>query len=83
MLHMPMAPADGAFYFFLTVHSAIDPMTLVERLVREHGVAVMPGTTFGALGRCTLRVSYGSLQPETAIEGIGRLARGLRAIVTR
>ena len=37
-------------------------------------------TTFGVENRCTLRVSYGALQPETAIEGIGRLARGLRAI---
>jgi aspartate/methionine/tyrosine aminotransferase len=74
-------PADGAFYFFLAVHGTLDPMTLVERLVREHGVAVMPGTTFGVNDRCTLRVSYGSLQPETAIEGVGRLARGLRAIV--
>jgi aspartate/methionine/tyrosine aminotransferase len=76
-----VAPADGAFYFFLTVHSDLDAMHLVERLVREHGVAVMPGTTFGVEDRCTLRVSYGALQPETAIEGVGRLVRGLKAIV--
>ena len=56
------------------------PMELVEKLIREAGVAVMPGTTFGVDDRCALRVSYGALQPETAIEGIGRLVRGLRAI---
>jgi aspartate/methionine/tyrosine aminotransferase len=76
-------PADGAFYFFLTVHSRMNALDLVERLVREHGVAVMPGTTFGVEDRCALRVSYGSLQPETAIEGVGRLVRGLKAIVKR
>jgi hypothetical protein len=29
---------------------------------------------------CTLRVSYGSLRRETVVEGMGRLARGLRAL---
>src|SRR5262249_33491436 len=31
-------PAYGAFYFFLNVHTRLDPMTLVERLIKEHGV---------------------------------------------
>ena len=35
--------AHGAFYFFLRVRTALDSMTLVERLVREHKIAVMPG----------------------------------------
>jgi len=74
-------PADGAFYFFVTVDTTLGAMDLVERLIREHGVAVIPGTTFGALDRCVIRISYGALQPETAIEGVGRLVRGLRAIV--
>jgi aspartate/methionine/tyrosine aminotransferase len=73
-------PADGAFYFFVTLHTRMPAMALVERLIREHGVAVMPGTTFGVEDRCAVRVSYGALQPETAIEGVGRLVRGLRAI---
>jgi len=73
--------ADGAFYFFVTVDTTLGAMDLVERLIREHGVAVIPGTTFGALDRCVIRISYGALQPETAIEGVGRLVRGLRAIV--
>jgi aspartate/methionine/tyrosine aminotransferase len=76
-------PADGAFYFFVTVDTKLRAMDLVERLVREHGVAVIPGTTFGVEGRCVVRISYGALQPETAIEGVGRLVRGLRAITRR
>lgn len=75
--------ADGAFYFLVTVDTRTAAMELVERLVREHGVAVIPGTTFGIEDRCTVRVSYGALQPETAIEGVGRLVRGLKAIVKR
>ena len=76
-------PADGAFYFFVTVDTRLGSMDLVERLVREHGVAVIPGTTFGTRDEdgCVIRISYGALQPETAIEGVGRLVRGLRAIV--
>ena len=76
-------PADGAFYFFVGVRANLPAMELVERLIREHGVAVMPGTTFGVEDRCAVRVSYGALQPETAIEGVGRLVRGLKAIVRR
>jgi aspartate/methionine/tyrosine aminotransferase len=71
---------DGAFYFFLRVHSAMDPMTLTERLVREHKVAVMPGSAFGAAG-CAIRVSYGALDADTVAEGLSRLVTGLRSIV--
>jgi aspartate/methionine/tyrosine aminotransferase len=74
-------PAPGAFYFFLKVNTSLDAMTVVERLIREHRVAVIPGTTFGMHDGCYLRVAYGALQRETAEEGIGRFVRGLRAIV--
>ena len=73
--------ASGAFYVLLNVATSLDPMRLVERLVREHRVAVMPGSTFGVIDRCALRVSYGPLDRDTAREGIGRLVGGLRAIL--
>ena len=72
---------DGAFYLFLRLSSALEPMALVERLVREHKVAAIPGTAFGIAEGCTLRVAFGALEKETAAEGIGRLVRGLKAIV--
>lgn len=72
--------AEGAFYVLLNVRAQIDSMCLVERLVREHRVAVMPGSTFGVTDRCALRVSYGPLDSGTASEGISRLIGGLRAI---
>ncbi len=73
--------ADGAFYFLLRLDTSLQPMTLVERLVSEHGVAVIPGSAFGIQEGCYLRVAYGALKRETAMEGIGRLVRGLKAIV--
>jgi aspartate/methionine/tyrosine aminotransferase len=74
-------PADGAFYCFVKVDTQVDPMTLAERLIREFGVAVLPGTTFGMHEGCYLRIAYGALQKATVAEGIGRLVQGLRKIV--
>ena len=74
-------PADGAFYVLLKVHADLDAMDLVEQLIRRHGVAVIPGTTFGLHDGCYLRVAYGALDKAAAAEGIGRLCRGLRAIL--
>ncbi len=73
-------PADGAFYFLLRVDSSMKPLDLVERLVREHGVAAIPGDAFGAPG-CSLRISYGALQKATVAEGVGRLVDGIRKII--
>ena len=72
--------ADGAFYCLLRVATTLDALSLAERLIREHQVAVIPGTAFGMTDGCYLRVAYGALQKETVAEGIGRLVRGLRAI---
>jgi aspartate/methionine/tyrosine aminotransferase len=72
--------AEGAFYVLLRVDTALHPMDLVERLVKEFGVAVIPGTTFGLTEGCYLRVSYGALTEQTAAEGVRRLVRGLRSL---
>jgi aspartate/methionine/tyrosine aminotransferase len=74
-------PMDGAFYCFVRVNAGFDPMRLAERLIREHRVAVMPGTAFGAVDGCYFRVAYGALEKETVAEGIGRLVTGLRTIL--
>ena len=73
--------ADGAFYCLLRVDTRLDATTLAERLIREHRVATIPGTTFGLTDGCYLRVSYGALAPETVEEGIQRLVRGLQQVV--
>jgi aspartate/methionine/tyrosine aminotransferase len=71
---------EGAFYLLVQVDTELAPLQLVERLVREHGVGVLPGTTFGLDQGCTLRVAYGALDRDTVAEGIGRLGRGLAAL---
>jgi aspartate/methionine/tyrosine aminotransferase len=80
-------PADGAFYFFLKLDTRMKPLELVERLVKDHGVAAIPGDAFGMPMQnkegCYLRVAYGALRPETVAEGVGRLARGIQQILNR
>lgn len=73
--------ADGAFYVLLRVNTPLAPIVLAERLVREHKVAVIPGTAFGMTDGCYFRVAFGALQKATVAEGIGRLVSGLRAIL--
>ena len=78
---LTLPTADGAFYCFVKVDTDMDPMAIVERLVREHHVAVLPGTTFGMVDDCYFRIAYGALQKATVAEGIGRFVRGLRDIL--
>jgi aspartate/methionine/tyrosine aminotransferase len=72
-------PAGGAFYYLVRVHSTLDPLVLTERLIRNHQVAVIPGSAFGDTAGCSIRISYGALRPESVTEGVGRLVSGLRA----
>jgi aspartate/methionine/tyrosine aminotransferase len=74
-------PTAGALYYLLKVDTKLDDMTIVTRLVKEFGVAVLPGSTFGITTGCTLRLSFGALEAESVALGVGRLVRGLRAIV--
>jgi aspartate/methionine/tyrosine aminotransferase len=78
-----ISPAAGAFYFFLKVDTELDTMELVEQLIREYHVAVLPGTTFGMDSGCYLRVAYGALEKATATAGIRRLVKGLKTILNK
>ena len=73
--------ADGAFYLMLKVHTDLSAMALTQRLIEDHKVAVIPGTTFGLDNACNLRIAYGALQKSTAKQGIARLAKGLQQIL--
>jgi aspartate/methionine/tyrosine aminotransferase len=77
-----MPRPGGAFYCLVRVNTDMDPMALVERLIREHRVAVIPGTAFGLTRGCHVRVSYGALEAGTVAEGMRRLATGIRALVS-
>jgi aspartate/methionine/tyrosine aminotransferase len=73
--------ADGAFYCFVKVNTTLNAMTLAERLIMEHRVAVIPGTAFGMTDGCYLRLAYGALQMDSVVEGIGRFVRGIISII--
>jgi aspartate/methionine/tyrosine aminotransferase len=77
-----VAPASGAFYLFLKVNTPLDSLSLVKQLIQTHGVAAIPGSTFGIDQGCYLRVAYGALTQDAANEGIQRLVTGLKTIVT-
>ena len=72
--------ADGAFYYLIKADTPLDSMAASERLIREHRVAVIPGSAFGLSEGCALRVSFGALEEATAAEGLNRLAAGLAAL---
>ena len=75
--------ARGAFYCFLRLPGTDrDDLDIVRSLVDDYGVAAIPGSAFGVVDGCTLRVSYGALEPETAKQGIDRLCEGLRQLAT-
>ena len=73
---------EGAFYYLIRVHTALDSMTLVERLIKEHRVATIPGSAFADSSPCSVRISYGALDADSVIEGLHRLVSGLRALTT-
>jgi aspartate/methionine/tyrosine aminotransferase len=73
-----LSPPDGAFYAFLGVDGLTDSLEFALRLVREHGVAVAPGSAFGEGGEGHLRLCFAQARPrmERAME---RLRAGLQA----
>ena len=76
-----MAQPAGAFYALLELETDRRDLELVHALIRDWGVAVLPGSTFGIQRGCTLRIAYGCLAPASVAEGIGRLRRGLQQLL--
>jgi aminotransferase len=70
----------GAFYVFPNViNTGLDDETFAERLLKEEGVAVVPGSAFGDAGagfvRCSYATSYEKI--EQALEKIDRFVKKL------
>jgi aspartate/methionine/tyrosine aminotransferase len=75
-----VSPASGALYFLLRLRSRQTPLAYATRLIRDHGVAAIPGDAFGLSQGCHLRIAYGALQPAMAVEAVGRLVAGVKAM---
>jgi aspartate/methionine/tyrosine aminotransferase len=78
-----LAEPDGAFYALLAFPTPLDGLSAMRRLVGEHGVAALPGESFGlpsVAGRVVLRLSYGMLGSAALAEALGRLFAGCTAL---
>ena len=53
----------GAFYVFPRLAKLRDSFALCERLVREHGVGLAPGSAFGAGGEGHIRLCFAVDEP--------------------
>jgi len=69
---------EGAFYCFPSYSLPIPAIDMVA-LLREQGIAVRPGSEFGAAGEGHLRLSYAASK-EAIVEGVKRLKRGLASL---
>ena len=72
---------DGAFYAMMKLETGKRDLDIVKSLIMDFGVAVMPGSTFGAGAGCSLRIAYGALDAAAVAEGMGRLTRGLAELI--
>ena len=66
----------GAFYAFPSIRkTGLDSAEFCKRLLTEEGVAIVPGTAFGAGGEGHVRVAYAAAFEaiEQALEGLGRM----------
>ena len=61
---MDVFEAKGAFYCFPEVPAGFTAEEFAEEVLREQGVAVVPGDVFGAGGEGHLRISYATGLPE-------------------
>ena len=72
----------GAFYFLIKLKTELTGIEIVDKLINEYKIAVIPGETFGLTNGCYLRVGYGSLDKKMSGIGVQRLIKGLREIIT-
>jgi aspartate aminotransferase len=69
----PVLRPSGAFYLWIDItRSGRDSRDFAFSLIAEHGVAVAPGTAFGAAGEGFVRVSMASAM-DVLLEGAQRL----------
>ncbi|SEQ27794.1 pyridoxal phosphate-dependent aminotransferase [Natrinema salaciae] len=73
---MDVFEAKGAFYCFPEVPEGFTAEEFAEAVLREQGVAVVPGDVFGDVGEGHLRVSYA-----TGLEDLRRALNRIEAFV--
>jgi aspartate aminotransferase len=74
-----LAPEGGFFAMLDVRETGIPSNEIRQRLLNDHGVAVVHGAAYGPGGEGTLRVSFGS-GGDTLARGLALLRDGLRAL---
>ena len=75
---LDLAAPDGAFYAFPRYEADLTAPEMVAHL-HSHGVAVRPGSEFGAAGEHHIRLSFAA-DPAAITQGIARLRAGLATL---
>ncbi|WP_416979717.1 pyridoxal phosphate-dependent aminotransferase [Streptomyces sp. T028] len=79
---LTLSSPEGAFYQFPRYDLDLPSAEVVAALRTTYGVAVRPGSEFGAQGEGHLRLSYAA-DTESITVGVRRLANGLAALQAR
>jgi aspartate/methionine/tyrosine aminotransferase len=75
-----VAGGEGAIYYWGRLPPGCeDDEAVVEWLIREHGVCVIPGSSCGGPGY--IRVAYANLSEQQCREAAARLKQGLQQLV--
>ncbi len=68
----------GAFYILSKIDTDMKAFDLVEKLIKQYRVAVIPGEAFGLHDGCYIRIAFGALKKDTLTIGMERLVQGLK-----
>ena len=71
---------EGALYTFVALQNRNCDFTMIEKLISDYRVAVIPGSAFGLHHKHCIRISYGALPAAQLTVGLERLASGLREL---
>ncbi len=74
--HVIFAPPAATFYAFFALEHVRDSLEFSKQLVRNHGVAVAPGTAFGTEYERWFRLCFAQ-NPDRLMVGLERLRAGL------
>ncbi len=74
-----ISSCEGAFYVLIKLHTDRKVLNVVQNLIEQFKIAVIPGSAFGLNDGCYLRVSYGMLTEADFHDAITRLTTGLKA----
>ncbi|MCC3701728.1 aminotransferase class I/II-fold pyridoxal phosphate-dependent enzyme [Rouxiella badensis] len=75
---LTLSNPEGAFYCFPSYSAPVSSVEMVG-ILRGFGIAVRPGSEFGAAGESHIRLSYAASK-ELIAEGLERLKRGLASL---